>query len=125
MRIDVMIEYYIFSVCYSKQSEHIDWVVLGRPVDGKMEQCALVSRSFVVDLIATESASFRTATFKGKGKGFAKGAEVIVYDDEFITTVADAKEENNLENLPTFSMPEEEIDKHLKDSFENIFGKAG
>ncbi|MDO7903397.1 DUF3892 domain-containing protein [Pseudomonas sp. K1(2024)] len=120
-----MIEYYIFSVCYSKKSEHIDWVLLGRPVDGKMDKCDLVSRSFVVDLIATESASFWTATFKGKGKGFAKGAEVIVYDDEFITTVADAKEENNLENLPTFSMPEEEMDKHLKDSLEKIFGKAG
>ncbi|AYL14651.1 hypothetical protein D9N00_08775 [Pseudomonas syringae pv. actinidiae] len=115
-----MIDYLIFGTGYSKQPEHIDWVLVGREIDNKLTKAFVVAREFVVDLIETESASFRTATVQGKK--YSKGAKVVIYDGEFLTTSPDASENNNLEELPTFSMPDDDIDKAVKLAIKGVFG---
>lgn len=115
-----MTEYLIFGVSYSKEEQHIEWVLLGRSSKGKMASYFIASRQFVADLIKNECASFRTATLQGKN--YLKGAKVVIYDDEFLTTVPDATEKNNLERLPVFLMPEDEIDAALAVAVAEIFG---
>ena len=115
-----MTEHLIFGVSYSKHHEHIEWLMVGRDADRKLAGLFLATRSFVVDLIKTDSASFRTAVMKEKK--YHKGAEVVIYDDEYLTTVPDASEANNLENLPSFSMPEDEIDAALKVAVKEVLG---
>ncbi|RMO93471.1 hypothetical protein ALQ32_200113 [Pseudomonas syringae pv. tagetis] len=115
-----MIEYLIFGTGYSKQPEHIDWVLVGREIDKKLTKAFVVEREFVVDLIKTESASFRTATTQGNK--YFKGAKVVIYSDKFLTTSPDASENNNLEELPTFSMPDDDIDKAIELAVKGIFG---
>lgn len=116
-----MTEYLIFGTSYSKQpEEHIEWVVLARAENNKLAGAFLVSRHFVVDLIKTGSASFKTATIQNQK--FLRGADVVIYDDEYLTTSPDASEQNNLENLPSFSMPDDEIETQLVPALEKIFG---
>lgn len=116
-----MSQYLILGVSYSKEENHIDWVVITREIDGKLFGFFVVSREFAVDLIKTETASFRTVTMDLEKRKYYKGAEVHVYGDEFLITAPDSKEENNLENLPAFEMPGAQIEEELKKVFLELF----
>lgn len=111
-----MTKYLIFAVSYSEDDEHIDWLLISRQEGRRLMGTFIASRAFVVDLIKTESASFETAVIRGFT--FYPGAEVNIYDEEFLTTSADASEENNLQRLPVFSVPEEEILLSIKKALE-------
>lgn len=105
-----MVEYLIFGVSYSEDEKHIEWVFLSRIENGTVTGGSVVDHSFVVDLIKTESASFRTATIDKEEKKYHRGAKVHVYDDEFLATDRNATDKDNLSNLPRFIMQTKEIE---------------
>jgi hypothetical protein len=109
-----MSEYLIFGVSYSEDEKHIEWVLLSRVENGTVTGSSVVGHSFVVDLIKTESASFRTATMDKDALKFHRGALVHVYDDEFLATDRNATEKDNLSNLPRFNMPSKEIEESVE-----------
>lgn len=109
-----MSEYVILGVSYSEEEKHIEWVLLSRIVNNKLTIGSVVDHSFVVDLIKTEAASFRTATIDKDTRRFHLGAEVHVYDDEFLATNRNDTDKDNLSNLPRFIMPTKEIEESVK-----------
>ncbi|WP_095183970.1 DUF3892 domain-containing protein [Pseudomonas sp. Irchel 3H9] len=120
-----MAEYFILGVSYSEDGAHIDWVQIGRleepePKQKRVKFIGPVSRQFVVDLIESESATFKTLPLIEKTGKLRPGANVRIYENDFITTEPDHKEENNLENLPRFSMPDAEIEA-ATERFVSIF----
>jgi hypothetical protein len=112
-----MAEYLIVGVAYSSEEKHIDWVFVSREVDKKLSFFSVVGNQLVVDLIKSKSATFKTATIDLAKLKYYIGADVQIYDGEFLTTSPDASEANNLENLPVFSMPNEDIEKSLAAKF--------
>ncbi|MEX5592491.1 hypothetical protein [Pseudomonas orientalis] len=117
-----MTEYLIFGVAYSKEERHIEWLAISRQVESNLSFFSLVGRSFVVDLINSGSATFRSATINPKKKSFAIGATVHVYDGEFLTTSPDKSESNNLENLPELIIPDDDIDEAVIKAFPFLSG---
>jgi hypothetical protein len=111
-----MAEFLIFGVAYSEKETHIDWLLITREVENTLNGSSIVGKKFVVDLIKTKSATFRTVTLDSKKMRFVRGAEVHVYDDDFLTTSPDHSEANNLESLPRFVMPDDEIDRSLREA---------
>ena len=115
-----MAEFLILGVAYNKGEQHIDWVIVSRAVDRKLKGLSLVSRHFIVDLIKTESATFKTATIHAEINKYEEGPPVQIYDDEYLTTRADDTEENNLESLPSFVMPEDDIEAAIIKAFPEL-----
>ncbi|GFM90774.1 DUF3892 domain-containing protein [Pseudomonas cichorii] len=115
-----MAEFLIFGVAYNKDDQHIDWVVVSRAVDRKLRGLSLVSRQFIVELIKTESATFKTATIHREINIYEEGAKVHIYDDEYLTTAADDTEKNNLESLPSFVMPDDDIEAAILKAFPGL-----
>ena len=110
-----MTEYWIIAVAYSEEEQHISWVMLTRAVNGKPEKAWLVDRDYVADLINTGSATFKTATLNRHTKKFEARANVHVYDETFLSTDGNDTELDNLNSLPRFTAPIEEVD--LKELF--------
>lgn len=113
-----MAEYFIIAVAYSEDEQHIDWLLIGREVDSMLSLLSVAHRQFVVDLIDSGSASFRTVTLDKSKNAFRPGSYVQTYDKIYLTTVRDALEENNLENLPVFVMPNNGISDALAEMLE-------
>lgn len=109
-----MPEYLIFGVSYSEDKKHIAWVLLSRFENNKFTPTSVVEHSFVVDLIKTGAASFKTATIDKKNKKYNLGADVQVYDDEFLKTDRNDTDEDNLSNLPRFTVPSKEIEDSVE-----------
>lgn len=106
-----MTEYFILAVGYAAEAERIDWAFVARASEqGEFVMNALVDRDFVVDLIRTESATFRTAPVNRTTGRFTKGASVHVLADEFLSTDANDIKRDNLGELPRFDVPKFEID---------------
>ncbi|MCU7283268.1 DUF3892 domain-containing protein [Pseudomonas peradeniyensis] len=115
-----MAEYLIFAVSYSEKDEHIEWLLIARQEGKGLKATSIVSRAFIVDLIKNNVATFKTAVIRDKI--FYRGADVVVYDEDFLTTTADATEENNLQRLPSFVVPQKEIDDSIKMALEEAYG---
>lgn len=116
-----MANYLVLAVAYSKEERHIEWLLVSREVDRKLGFLSVVGNEFVVDLIKSESATFRTATIDAEQHKYFPGAHLHIYDDVFLTTDPDSSESNNLENLPEFSMPDDEIDQAVMKSIPGLF----
>ncbi|MCF5198944.1 hypothetical protein [Pseudomonas syringae] len=108
-------------MAYSKEERHIEWLAIFRLVESNLSFFSFVGRPFVVDLINSGAATFRSATINSRDKSFAIGATVHVYDGEFLTTSPDKSESNNLENLPEFVMPDDDIDEAAIKAFPILF----
>jgi hypothetical protein len=111
-----MAEYVIIGVSYSDKEEHIEWVRVAREIANKrLLDASVVHRSFIVDLLKTNSASFKTAIVTtnnaNKTYSYRTGADVHVISNQFLATDSNATKSDNLSNLPRFSMPNEEITK--------------
>lgn len=108
-----MTEYLIAAVGYSDKEEHIEWLLLVRLSEKRAVGSWLVPRDFAVDLIQTDSATFKTAIFTLRdGKfSYSLGADVRLYDKKFLTTDPNKTERDNLGNLPRFPVPDFEIDE--------------
>lgn len=117
-----MAEYFIIAVAYEAEENHIEWAfVVRNPKENSNPGGWLVQRGFVHDLIALKAASFKTALFNKETRSFdITGSDVHIYGDDFIKTDPDYAENNNLENLPRFIMPDAEIDKTLDSLLKGI-----
>lgn len=106
-----MAEYFILAVGYSEEEEHIEWALVARfETNHDCVMTAVVERDFLVDLLRTESATFRTATVNPATGKFRKGADVHVIGDEFLSTDANDVTHDNLGKLPRFKMPKCEFE---------------
>lgn len=110
-----MTEYWIIAAAYSEEEQHISWVMLTRPADGKVKDAWLVEREYVADLINTGSATFKTAIRNRHTKKFEDRANVHVYNETFLSTDRNDTELDNLNSLPRFTAPIIEVD--LKELF--------
>lgn len=111
----LMSEYLVIAVAYAEEDEHIDWLLITRRIDGKLNRVWVADRNWVADLITTKSASFKTAVKNPTTKKFEPGADIHVYEDAFLSTDPNALERDNLANLPRFTSPQLDID--LKEMF--------
>lgn len=105
-----MSEYLVIAVAYEENQEHIDWLLVTRRIDGKINRIWVADRDWVADLITTKSASFKTALKNPNTKKFEPGADIHVYEDVYLSTDRNASERDNLSNLPRFAIPALDID---------------
>lgn len=97
-------DYLITGVRYSAAGLHIDRVQVREDLGDTVGSPKEMSRAEVVKLIAAGK-TFCTATkSKTDANKWSKGASVNVFPVEtlFIKTKADKRENDNLENLPSF-----------------------
>lgn len=92
-----MANFFIAGIRKDKASGHIQQVQL---IFAGTSKKLVADREFVARLIGLGSASFQTIFWSNNAWRY--GAEVIVYDEIFITTAANSKVQDNLENLPEF-----------------------
>lgn len=88
---------YIYKVQYDEDKNSISRVRVEFTSDGSTFN---LSRALIVSLLKTEKLSIKTGT-KRNGK-WVTGDDVVLYDDEFITTAGNKRRSDNLENLPEF-----------------------
>lgn len=96
-----MTDFCITAVRYSADKKHIDYVLVSENLPKAFGTKRAVPRGFVADLIRLKKATFSTWVSNGKGES-EKGADVHVVEEIYLTTDANSKKRDNLENLPTF-----------------------
>ena len=88
---------YIYKVKYDEDRNVISSVKVKFTSDGSMFS---LSRELIVSLLKTEKLSIKTRI--QKNDKWVTGDDVVLYDDEFITTAGNDRRSDNLENLPEF-----------------------
>ena len=88
---------YIYKVKYDEDRNVISSVKVKFTSDGSMFS---LSRELIVSLLKTEKLSIKTGT--KKNGTWITGDDVVLYNDEFITTAGNKRKSDNLENLPEF-----------------------
>ena len=88
---------YIYKVKYDEDRNVISSVKVKFTSDGS---CFNLSRKLIVALLKTEKLSIKTRI--QKNDKWVTGDDVVLYDDEFITTAGNGRRSDNLENLPEF-----------------------
>ena len=88
---------YIYKVKYDEDRNVISSVKVKFTSDGSMFS---LSRELIVSLLKTEKLSIKTRI--QKNDKWVTGDDVVLYDDEFITTAGNGRRSDNLENLPEF-----------------------
>lgn len=98
-----MADFCITGVRYNKERTHIDYVQVReeRPGEDTLGLVRTVQRVFVADLIRLGKAKFQTRIKNAEGL-YARGADVHVIADYFLTTNPNGTERDNLANLPEF-----------------------
>ncbi|MFZ7235456.1 DUF3892 domain-containing protein, partial [Avibacterium gallinarum] len=89
---------YIYKVKYDEDGNAISQVKIAFTTD--LSQKLNVSRKLIVALLKTEKLSIKTRI--QKNDKWVTGDDVVLYDDEFITTAGNGRRSDNLENLPEF-----------------------
>ena len=88
----------IYKVKYDEDGNAISQVKIAFTTD--LSQKFNVSRKLIVALLKTEKLSIKTCI--QKNDKWVTGDDVVLYDDEFITTAGNGRRSDNLENLPEF-----------------------
>lgn len=96
-----MADFCITAVRYSDSGDHITYVKVCEEREGTIGPSRTVPRAFVADLIRLKKAKFITRTKNLTGK-WARGAEVHVIDDIYLTTQRNDTKRDNLGSLPEF-----------------------
>lgn len=100
-----MADFCITEVRYNKDKSHIKFVKVRERKQGEngiqIGSPRIVSRAFVADLIRLGKVSFQTNTKTNNGQ-WKKGAEVLLFGQEFLTTDRNKTERDNLGELPEF-----------------------
>ena len=89
---------YIYKVKYDENSNAISQVKIAFTTDLSLQ--FNVSRKLIVALLKTEKLSIETRI--QKNDKWVTGDDVVLYDNEFITTAGNGRRSDNLENLPEF-----------------------
>jgi hypothetical protein len=89
---------YIYKVKYDEDGNAISQVKIAFTTD--LSQKFNVPRKMIVALLKTEKLSIKTCI--QKNDKWVTGDDVVLYDDEFITTAGNGRRSDNLENLPEF-----------------------
>lgn len=89
---------YIYKVKYDENSNAISQVKIAFTTD--LSQEFNVSRELIVSLLKTEKLSIKTCI--QRNDQWLTGDDVVLYDNEFITTAGNGRRTDNLENLPEF-----------------------
>ncbi|HDR1062874.1 DUF3892 domain-containing protein [Pasteurella multocida] len=88
---------YIYKVQYDEDKRAISHVKAEFTSDSSTFK---MPRELIVSLLKTKKLSIKTGT-KRHGK-WITGDDVVLYNDEFITTAGNSRKSDNLENLPEF-----------------------
>ncbi|MCK5643969.1 MAG: DUF3892 domain-containing protein [Gammaproteobacteria bacterium] len=96
-------DYLISAVRYNSEHTHIDQVLAHEDTDESVGEGKIYNRQTIVDAIKNGT-TFVTIYKNDQGK-WSKGQKVYVINvngTDYIKTVDNGKEEDNLENLPEF-----------------------
>ena len=88
---------YIYKVKYDEDHNVISSVKVKFTSDDSWFN---LSRKLIVSLLKTEKLSIKTRI--KKNDKWTTGDDVVLYNDEFITTAGNKRKSDNLENLPEF-----------------------
>lgn len=94
-----MANFCITAVRYNAARTHLETVWVREEKSKTVGAAREVPRIFVADLIRLGLASFQTRTKNTEGK-WSVGAQVHLFEDEFLTTDPNATERDNLGSLP-------------------------
>ena len=89
---------YIYKVKYDEEGNAISQVRIAFTTN--LSQKCNVPRELIVGLLKTEKLSIKTRI--KKNDKWVTGDDVVLYDNEFITTAGNGRRSDNLENLPEF-----------------------
>lgn len=89
---------YIYKVKYDEDGNAISQVRIAFTTN--LSQKFNVPRELIVGLLKTEKLSIKTRI--KKNDKWVTGDDVVLYDNEFITTAGNGRRSDNLENLPEF-----------------------
>ena len=96
-------DYLISAVRYNSEHTHVDQVLAHEDTDESVGEGKIYNRQTIVDAIKNGT-TFVTIYKNDQGK-WSKGQKVYVINvngTDYIKTVDNGKEEDNLENLPEF-----------------------
>ena len=93
-------DYVIVAVRYDKNDQYITKVKRYKFSSLGLINLQIEPRQTIVDEL-NSGTTFVTATKRSDSK-WIKGSEVLIYQDNYIRTSPNAKERDNLENLPRF-----------------------